>query len=245
MDLTLRQQKIVNYLKLHSEVQIDQLSSIFSVTTQTIRRDVNLLCEKGLARRTHGGLSLPANLINTTYQFRSEIESEVKIAMAQAVAKQIPEGATVMMGIGTSVTYVAQFLAVFKTLRIITNNLQVAKILENSPNIEVYLCGGLLRSEHQDLVGHSVLKFFGDFEADIGIVGCGSITPNLSAMEHEPQEAEISKAIIANSRQHWLLADSSKWGRFASVKVAKLSSFSCIYTNKKGLPSELPICSVE
>ncbi|MEH6451627.1 MAG: DeoR/GlpR family DNA-binding transcription regulator [Psychromonas sp.] len=244
MELTLRQQEIINYLKQHSDVLIDELSVMFSVTRQTIRRDVNLLCEQGLARRVHGGLSLPANLTNTTYQFRREIECGVKIAIAQQVAKQIPEGATVMMGIGTSVTYVAQFLTGLKTLRVITNNLQVTRILETNPNIEVYLCGGLLRSEHQDVVGHSVLRFFGDFEADIGIISCGSITANLSAMEHEPQEAEISKAIIANSRQNWLLADASKWGRFASVKVGNLSCFARIYTNKTGLPSDFPVYSV-
>ena len=244
MELTLRQQKILNYLKQHSDVQIAQLSIMFSVTTQTIRRDVNSLCEQGLARRVHGGLSLPANLTNSTYQFRREVECDVKIAIAQEVAKQIPEGSTVMMGIGTSVTYVAQFLTGIKKLRIITNNLQVARILENNPNIEVYLCGGLVRCEHQDVVGHSALRFFADFEADIGIVGCGSITANLSAMEHEPQEAEISKVILANSRQNWLLADASKWGRFASVKVADLSSFSRVYTNKTGLPSDFPIYSV-
>jgi DeoR family glycerol-3-phosphate regulon repressor len=241
MELTTRQQEILGYLKQHSDVQIERLAVMFSVTTQTIRRDVNLLCEQGLARRVHGGLSLPANLTNTSYQFRRLVESEVKTAMAKQVAMQIPDGATVIMGIGTTITYVAQFLAGRKALRVITNNLQVAKILESNPSIEVYLCGGLVRCEHQDVVGHSVLKFFADFEADIGIIGCGSVTENSAAMEHEPQEAEISKAIMANSRQSWLLADASKWSRFASVKVADLPTFSRIYTNKVGLAAELPI----
>ncbi|WP_413285922.1 DeoR/GlpR family DNA-binding transcription regulator [Vibrio sp. MA40-2] len=245
MELTDRQAEILSYLKQHNDVQIDELSVMFSVTTQTIRRDVNVLCEQGLARRVHGGLSLPANLTNTTYQFRREVESDIKAAIARQVAQQIPEGSTIIMGIGTSVTYVAEFLINVKALRVITNNLQVARIFEKNPNVEVYLCGGLMRCEHQDVVGHSVLKFFGDFEADIGIVGCGSITPDFFAMEHEPQEADITKAILANSRQSWLLADASKWGRFASVKVADLTSFSRIYTNKVGLPAELSVYSVQ
>lgn len=244
MELSPRNQEIIDYLKEHSEVQIEHLAAMFSVTTQTIRRDVNMLCEQGLARRVHGGLSLPANLTNTSYQFRREIECEVKTAIAQEVARQIPEGSTVMMGIGTSMAYVAHFLAGFKELRVITNNLQVARTLENSPNIEVYLSGGLVRCDHQDVVGHSTLKFLADFEADIGLVGCGSVTPNHTAMEHEPQEAEISKAIIANARQNWLLADASKWGRFGSVKVANLSEFTRIFTNKAGLPGEYPVQQV-
>ena len=241
MELSPRNQEILYYLKEHSEVQIDELAAMFSVTAQTIRRDVNVLCEQGLARRVHGGLSLPANLTNTTYQFRREIEYDVKMAIAQEVVKQIPEGSTVMLGIGTTMAYVAQFMIGMRALRVITNNLQVARALENSPNIEVYLSGGLMRCEHQDVVGNSTLRFFADFEADIGLVGCGSVTSQHSAMEHEPQEAEISKAIIANARQNWLLADASKWGRFGSVKVGSLNDFARVFTNKTGLPSELSV----
>ncbi|MFQ3282652.1 DeoR/GlpR family DNA-binding transcription regulator [Reinekea sp.] len=244
MELSPRNLAIISYLKEHSEVQIEHLATLFEVTTQTIRRDVNLLCEQGLARRIHGGLSLPANLTNSSYQFRREIECDAKMAIAQAVARQIPVGSTVMMGIGTSMAYVAHFLAGFTELRVITNNLQVAKTLENSPNIEVYLSGGLVRCDHQDVVGQTTLKFFADFEADIGLVGCSSVTSNHTAMEHEPQEAEISKAIITNARQNWLLADASKWERFGSVKVANLSEFSRIFTNKTGLPNELPVSTV-
>ncbi|WP_375749766.1 DeoR/GlpR family DNA-binding transcription regulator [Vibrio sp. HN007] len=244
MELTQRQKKILSYLKLHSDVQIDELAEMFDVTPQTIRRDVNYLCEHGLARRVHGGVNLPAVLTNTTYQFRAKVESDIKLAMAKEVAKAIPEGSTIMLGIGTSITYVAQCLSQTKKLRVITNNVQAARILESNTNIEVFLAGGLVRSEHQDIVGQSVLNFFSDFEADIGIIGCGSVTESLNAMEHETQEAEISKSIIANSRQSWLLSDSSKWGRFASVKVSSLYSLSRIYTNKTDMPMDLPIYRV-
>lgn len=244
MELSQRQKQILSYLKLHEDVQIDELAEMFEVTPQTIRRDVNYLCQHGLARRVHGGLNLPAVLTNSTYQFRSQVESEIKLAMAKEVAKAIPEGATVMMGIGTSVTYVAQFLSNIHKLRVITNNIQAARILESNANIEVFLAGGLVRSEHQDIVGQSVLNFFADFEADVGIIGCGSVTESLNAMEHETQEAEISKAIMANSRQTWLLADSSKWARFASVKVASLDSLARIYTDKSELPADLSVMRI-
>ncbi|MGX9419074.1 DeoR/GlpR family DNA-binding transcription regulator [Vibrio sp. RC27] len=243
--LTERQQQILDYLKQRNDVQIDELAVIFSMTTQTIRRDAKLLCEQGLARRVHGGLSLPTTLTNTTYQFRREVESTIKQRMGKEVAQQIPEGSTVMMGIGTSVTYVAQFLTDISSLRVITNNLQVSKILESNPNVEVYLCGGVVRSEHQDLVGHSTLQFLGNFEADIGIVGCATITPSLLAMEHEVQESEISKTIMMQSRQSWLLADASKWERLASVKVASLTDFARVYTNKKELSDECSLYFVE
>lgn len=239
MELNQRQKQILATIKDNQDVQIDHLAEQFAVTTQTIRRDVNQLCEQGLARRVHGGVSLPTTLTNTSYRFRFGVESEVKDGIAMAVANAIPEGSTVMMGIGTTVTRIAQYLLTKPALRVITNNLQVARILEANVQIEVYIAGGFLRREHQDMVGSSVVNFFSDFEADIGICGCGSITASHYAMEHEQVEADLSKAIINNSRESWLVADASKWGRFAALKVAPLNSFERIYTNKRQLPEEL------
>lgn len=241
MELNQRQQQILQRLKQVEGIQIDDLATYFDVTTQTIRRDVNQLCEQGIARRIHGGVSLPALLTNTTYQFRADVETGIKDKLAKEVANSIPDGSTVMMGIGTTITRIAHYLLHKKSLRIITNNLQVARILEANKFAEVYIAGGLFRSEHQDIVGHSVLTFFAGFEADIAIVSCGSITQSHAVMEHETQEAELSRCILDNARQRWLVADTSKWSRFASVKVRKLHEFERIYTNKKALPSELPI----
>ena len=245
MELNQRQKLILATLKTNQDVQIDHLAEQFEVTTQTIRRDVNQLCEQGLARRVHGGVSLPTALTNTSYRFRTGVESESKDSIAMAVAKAIPEGATIMMGIGTTVTRIAQYLLAKPSLRVITNNLQVARILEANEQIEVYLAGGLLRREHQDLVGSSVVKFFSDFEADIGICGCGSITSSHFAMEHEQVEADLSKAIITNSRESWLVADASKWDRCAALKVASLNSFDRVYTNNRNLPEELNVHLIE
>ncbi|MGF1720755.1 DeoR/GlpR family DNA-binding transcription regulator [Vibrio kyushuensis] len=241
MELNDRQKQILSTLKSNEDVQIDHLSELFSVTTQTIRRDVNHLCEQGLARRVHGGVSLPTTLANTSYRFRSEVESEIKDRIAMAVANDIPDGSTVMMGIGTTVTRIAQYLLTKSSLRIITNNLQVSKILEANEQIEVYMAGGLLRREHQDLVGSSVIDFFSGFEADIGICGCASVTDSHFSMEHEQLESDLSQSIIGNSRQSWLVADASKWDRFAAVKVSSLSAFERIYTNKIQLPEDINI----
>lgn len=87
------------------------------------------------------------------------------------------------------------------------------RILEANEQIKVYLAGGL--REHQDTVGSSVIQFSSDFEADIGIYGCGSVTDHHFAMEHEEVKADLSKSIIKNSRESWLVADDSKWRCFA------------------------------
>ena len=241
MELSQRQLQILDRLKQHRAIQIDDLARQFDITTQTVRRDVNQLCEQGLARRVHGGISLPAALTNTTYGFRSVVENPVKDAIARVVAHSIPDGSTIMLGIGTTISQLAYHLKEKNTLRVITNNILAAKNLESNPSIQVYLSGGLLRPDHQDVVGKSALDTISQFEADIAIIGCGSVNSGHVVMEHETCEADISQCLISNARQKWLLADASKWSRFTSVKVAPLETFDKIFTNKSGLFESLPV----
>jgi len=238
-----RQQNILARLRQHEDIQIDTMAEYFQVTTQTVRRDVNQLCKAGYARRIHGGVGLPVQLTNTSYQLRSDLQFDIKDKIAKKVADSIPDGATIMMGIGTTVTRIACYLKTKN--RVITNNLQVVKILESNPEIEVYIAGGLFRSQQQDVVGHSVLTFFNSFEADIGILGCAAVTESHAAMEHETAESELSQSILNNSRQTWLVADASKWSSSASVKIASLSKFEQIYTNQTNLPHDLAITAIE
>jgi len=238
-----RQQNILKRLRKNEDIQIDTMAEYFQVTTQTIRRDVNQLCKAGYARRIHGGVGLPVQLTNSSYQLRSDLQFDVKDKIAKKVADSIPDGATIMMGIGTTVTRIAYYLKTKN--RVITNNLQVVKILESNPDIEVYIAGGLFRAQQQDVVGHSVLTFFNSFEADIGILGCAAVTESHSAMEHETAEAELSQSILNNSRQTWLVADASKWSSSASVKVASLSKFDQIYTNQTELPEDFPLVLIK
>jgi len=219
------------------------MAEYFQVTTQTIPRDVNQLCKAGYARRIHGGVGLPVQLTNSSYQLRSDLQFDVKDKIAKKVADSIPDGATIMMGIGTTVTRIAYYLKTKN--RVITNNLQVVKILETNPDIEVYIAGGFFRAQQQDVVGNSVLTFFNSFEADIGILGCAAVTRSHSAMEHETAEAELSQSILNNSRQTWLVADASKWRSSASVKVASLSKFDQIYTNQTDLPEDFALMSIK
>ncbi|PKH03699.1 hypothetical protein CXF72_05005 [Psychromonas sp. MB-3u-54] len=86
MKINVRQQKIQKFLRLNEDIQIDIMSDYFQVTTQTIRRDVNQRCKAGYARRVHGGVGLSAQLTNSSYQFRSDLQFNIKDQLAKKVA---------------------------------------------------------------------------------------------------------------------------------------------------------------
>lgn len=239
-DLNRRQQAIMRQLNEVEHLETDTLAAQFSVTTQTIRRDINQLCALGLARRHHGGISVPAALANTDYQRRLQSHSREKEAIAQAVAARIPDGVTVMLGIGTTASAIADQLLSRKDLRVVTNNLKVAHRLGANPHIDVWLAGGKLRANDQDMVGHSVIQFLSRFQPDIAIIGCAAVSEQGWACEFTPDEAAVSETILANATARWLVADRSKWQRQAPVRVTSLATFDCVFTNYTGLDDTIP-----
>lgn len=250
-NLSMRQQRIVDLIQQQEYCTIDGLSALFNVTTQTIRRDINELCAIGLARRHHGGVSLPATLTNRSFTTRSATNLGEKQLIAERVVQQVPDGCTLFLGIGTTIAAIAALLGNHKELRVVTNNFQAAHILAQHDHIETWIPGGKLRTNDGDVVGDNVGYFFGQFSADVGIISCASVmkiaggirTPDLPpleaeptefAMEHQLREAAVSQAIIAGAQQKWLVANSSKWQCKASARVAPLTVFDRIFGSANG-----------
>jgi DeoR family transcriptional regulator, glycerol-3-phosphate regulon repressor len=67
MNLNPRQQEILQRVRQTGFVSIDDLVAHFQVTPQTIRRDINTLCDLGLLRRFHGGAGVPSSVENIAY----------------------------------------------------------------------------------------------------------------------------------------------------------------------------------
>ncbi|WP_104042001.1 DeoR/GlpR family DNA-binding transcription regulator [Vibrio hyugaensis] len=248
-NLTIRQQSIIELVHQQEYCSIEDLSQQFEVTTQTIRRDINELCQLGLTLRHHGGVGLPATLSNRSYASRQITNQQEKQIISDEVVTAIPNGATLFLGIGTTIASIAERLANHSELRVVTNNFEAAHVLSHFENIETWIPGGRIRTNDRDVVDGSAEHFFGQFSADIGIIGCAGVTEiaqshsdmiNLGsttidtqpfAMEHELREAKVSKAILANSKQKWLVANKSKWQRRANTKVAPLNYFDRVFSN--------------
>lgn len=230
--LSARQRDILALIETDGPQYIDGLAARFHLTTQTIRRDINTLCDLGFARRFHGGVGVPVEGRNTSINTRATLNSGAKQRIARRIAAAIEPGSTVFMGIGSTVQFVARALADHKGLTVITNNIDVALTLCEAPQIEVHITGGLLRHNDRDIVGADVVRFFEKFYASYAVIGAGALHPGNGVLDFSYDEAQITAALIANSRMPILAADVSKWARDASVKVVPFSKVSAFYTDR-------------
>jgi DeoR family transcriptional regulator, glycerol-3-phosphate regulon repressor len=230
--VTKRQVRILEIVREHGFASIEHLAGHFEVTQQTVRRVVNQLCDQGLLRRIHGGVGVPVQNQNLAYGSRQGLNPDAKRRIAHAVSNFIPDGASLMIGLGTTPEYVAQALSNRQDLRIITNNLNVAAAFARNPDVEITIAGGTLRPLDRDIVGDAAVRFFSGFKADFGIFGVGGVDQDGALLDFHSDEFKARQAIVANCRIALLVADVSKFGRNATVRGGHLGECHHFFTDK-------------
>ncbi len=240
MRLSQRQTKIVDLVRKEGFVSIDFLAQHFRMTPQTIRRDINDLCGKGLLRRYHGGAGLPSSVENTSYGTRQVMNLREKRAIARLVASHIPDDASLFMNIGTTTEEIASALLHHKGLRIITNNLNVANILLRNDTFEVIVAGGVVRNRDRAVVGETAIDFISQFKVDFGIIGISGIDLDGTLLDFDYREVRVAQAILRNSRSVFLAADHSKFGRNAMVRLGSIADIDVLFTDQEPPEEILP-----
>ena len=236
MSLNPRQLAMLAAVREHGSLRTEALAERFDTTLQTVRRDVARLTEAGVLERFHGGVrAIDSHSRNTAYTERQRSHAQAKQRIARTVAAAIPPGSSLFMNIGTTVEAVARELLHHQGLRVVTNNLHVAQTLSANPQCEVVIAGGTVRHEDLGVVGEAALGFIEQFKVDIGLIGISGIDADGTLRDFDMREVLVARAIVAQSRQVWLAADASKFGRPAMIEMASLRAVHTLYTD---LPPE-------
>lgn len=232
LDITQRQAEITDLVQKAGFASVEELAERFDVTTQTIRRDVNGLCEMGILRRTHGGVEPPAPASNIHYSTRQILNLPEKKRIADIVAGEIENGSSLAFSIGTTPEIVMQALVNHEKLRIFTNNLNVAFTASANPTFQVTIAGGRLRHGDRDILGSSAQEFFANYKVDVGIFGVAGVDEDGTLLDFHEDEVAARQSILANCRQSFLVLDHSKFGRSAHVRGGHVRDVSAIFTDK-------------
>lgn len=226
-----RQSGIVELVAKRGFQTIEALAQHFGVTAQTIRRDVNMLASEGRLSRYRGGAGLSSSIENMEYERRQIVNLAAKQRIAARVARDVPNHASLFINIGTTTEQAARALLSHETLRVITNNINVAKILSENEQCSIVMAGGKVRNRDGAITGQLAVQMFEQFHADIGIIGVSGIDKDGGLFDYDLDEVMCTQAIIRNSRRVFLLADHSKFGRPALVRIGNLSQISALYTD--------------
>ena len=227
-----RQALLLQEVKARGSVSVETLAEKFSVTLQTVRRDVKLLSDAHLLSRFHGGVRVPSSTTeNIEYLQRQLLNEAAKQRIARTVAAAVPEGCSLIINIGTTTEAIARELLRHKGLRVITNNLNVAAILADNSDCEVIVAGGHVRARDRGIVGEVTVDFIKQFKVDIALIGISGIEADGTLRDFDFREVKVSRAIIEHSRQVWVAADQSKFNRPAMVELARIDEIDMLFTD--------------
>lgn len=227
-----RQLTLLSLVQARGSVSVEQLAEHLQVTLQTVRRDVQRLADEGLLARFHGGVRVPSSTTeNIAHQQRESLNAEGKSRIARAVAAAVPNGCSLILNIGTTTEAVAQALAEHSGLRVITNNLNVARILSANPRTEVIVTGGVVRGRDQGVVGEAAVDFIRQFKVDLAVMGISGIEADGTLRDYDYREVKVAQTILSHAREVWMAADASKFNRPAMVEVGQLSQVDRLFTD--------------
>ena len=243
MYLSPRHSEIIQMAKDNGRVLVDDLASHFNVTPQTIRKDLNDLCEQRLLTRIHGGALFPSGIENMEYEARRKIAAEEKEAIGRAAARIIPDSASLFINIGTTTEAVSKALLDHSGLMVITNNINVANRLRIFPSIEVVIAGGVVRGSDGGIVGEAAVDFIRQFKVDYAVIGASAIDHDGALLDYDFREVKVAQAIIANARNVILVSDSTKFDRNAPVRIGHLSQVNTFITDRCPIASIHSICA--
>ncbi len=243
MSDTDRHRQILEWARAAGSVEVDDLARRLSVTPQTIRKDLNELARRAMLSRVHGGAVVTSGIDNIDYAARRTVATGAKAAIGAAAAALVPNGASLFVNIGTTTEAVAAHLAGHRDLMVISNNLNVVDQLDGRPDIDVVVVGGQVRRGDRAVVGALAMQFIATFKVDLAIIGASAIDPDDgSLLDFSVDEVQVTQTIVKNARRVILVADASKIGRAAPVRIGRLDMVDWLVTDRLLDPGLRRLC---
>lgn len=238
----LRQERIARLVQERGFMRVVDLAGRFSVSTVTIRSDLQALEARGRLHRIRGG-AVPANVVPGEQPFEaSELNLAVeKARIGAAAAALVSDGETVLLDVGTTTTAVARALLARHELRdvtVFTTALNVALELESAhPRISVVVTGGTLRPLQHSLVNPLATVLLSGLRASIAFIGCNGVDLQGGVTNINLPEAEVKRAMLLAARRRVIVADGSKLGEVELARVAGVDEVDMVITDQTADPA--------
>lgn len=217
-------------------ISLSELAGTLGVSESTVRRDLEVLEEQGVARRTHGGAVYLKESPQHPFAFadRETTAAAEKRAIARAVAELIPANQTVILNGGTTCFQVASALA-GRRLSVITNSVPIASRLSQEMATEVTLIGGYVYPRTGVALGAAACRMLDSLHASQLVFSCAGITPE-GAFNANQMMVDLEREMMRIADEVILTVDHTKFGMRSVVRLCGLDEVDVIVTDDAAGP---------
>lgn len=227
-----RRNLILEKLQDEKRVVVSELSILFDVSEETIRRDLDKLDKEGLATKSYGGAVLNENTsIDMPFNVRKKRNMRGKQVIAELVSELIKEGEHIIVDPSTTAVAIVKALKSRKRLTVITNSIEVLVELSDVSGWDVICTGGTLRENYLALVGPKATDVINSFHADRVILSCKGIDRENGITDSNEMFSQVKQTMLKSAKQRILAVDYTKFGNVAFSQICELSAIDMVVTD--------------
>lgn len=239
MDAHDRASALVDILRRDGRILVADAAVRFGTAEMTIRRDLDQLVERGVARRVRGGaVSTLMRGDELPYSMRTIESTTTKKKLGQAVAELIGDGEAVALDSGTTTFEVARALS-GRRMTIMPLSLHVASALASDADTRLILPGGEVRMGELTMTGPLALASISALRFDTAVLGCCGVTDSGDVTAYDLGDCAVKQAIGAAATRRILVLDGSKFGRSAMAVVGPVTTYDIVVTDSTAPPAML------
>jgi DeoR family transcriptional regulator of aga operon len=228
---------ILRQLQENGTLSVHDLSQRLGVSIATVRRDLSMLEEQNLLRRTHGGATLIEPLFYEPFRLVSSFQEQLgryyeeKRRIALAAAEMVEDGDIIATTAGTTTTLVTRNIRQKRGVKVVTNTVNVAMELSHRKDLDVFVTGGNLRGDWFSLVGPAASNTMSRIFLDKAFIGVNGIDAEKGLTCISQEEAEINQTIVRQARKKIAVADHTKLGIVTSSLICGIPEIDMLITD--------------
>ncbi|WP_431984872.1 DeoR/GlpR family DNA-binding transcription regulator [Streptomyces qinglanensis] len=227
-----RQRQIVGAARRLGSVEVAALAEELGVAKETVRRDLRVLEEHGLLRRTHGGAyPVESAGFETTLAYRTTMHVPEKRRIASAAVELLGDAETVFVDEGFTPQLIAEALPRDRRLTVVTASLPVARVLAAEEEFTVLLLGGRVRGGTLATVEHWTTKMLAGFVIDLAFVGANGISREHGLTTPDPAVSEVKAQAVRAARRRIFAGLHTKFGAVSFCRFAEVADFEALVTS--------------
>lgn len=227
-----RRNLILEKLQDERKVVVSELSALFGVSEETIRRDLDKLDKEGLAVKSYGGAVLNENsTLDMPFNIRKKRNMEGKQTIANLVNTLVQEGEHIFIDPSTTAVAIVKALKSKRKLTVITSSIEVLVELSDVEGWDIICTGGTLRENYLALVGARATAAIDSFYADKVILSCKGVDMEHGITDANEMFSQVKQTMLRSAKQRILAADHTKFGKVAFSRICELSAIDMVVTD--------------
>ncbi|MGV2939623.1 DeoR/GlpR family DNA-binding transcription regulator [Mesobacillus sp. LC4] len=232
-----RKSKIKELIIEKKSVTVSELTKMFKVTEETIRRDLKQLEDEGLLTRTYGGAYISEGVQNDVdVNLREFIHVEGKKKIAAKALSYIKSGDSIFLDASTTSLVIAGLISDQK-LTVVTNSIKVVTTLMGNPNIKLVVIGGTLAGSSLSNLGRNAETNMEHYFFDTAFISCRSVSKAHGITDSNEQQAVIRKIAADHANRVFLIADYTKFDKTSFTTICGFEDINTVIVDEN-LPRE-------